>query len=106
MYIGEMSRRSGASAKAIRLYESLGLLRNITRRGNYRVYEQADVEFVLLIKQAQTLGISLAELQRLVAGRNLLDWSAVHTLLDEKSQRIDAAIAALQQQQANIASCR
>lgn len=33
MYIGEVSKLTGASAKAIRLYESLGLLGTVVRKG-------------------------------------------------------------------------
>ncbi|WP_404936316.1 MerR family transcriptional regulator [Pseudoalteromonas sp. SG44-8] len=37
------------SIKAIRHYENIGLLTNIERQGCYRIYDNADVEFVSLI---------------------------------------------------------
>jgi DNA-binding transcriptional MerR regulator len=37
MYIGELARLSGCTAKAIRLYEQMGLL-SPQRRGSYRLY--------------------------------------------------------------------
>lgn len=43
MRIGEMAHRTGASAKAIRLYESRGLLGVVARAGSYRQYGEADV---------------------------------------------------------------
>ena len=106
MYIGEISKRSGASPKAIRLYESVGLLVNITRRGSYRIYDEADVEFVGLIKEAQTLGISLSELKLLVEGRNQLNWHSVIELLHAKQQKVDEEIAALIAQREKIEQCR
>ena len=36
MRIGEIAHRTGASAKAIRLYESRGLLGVVARAGSYR----------------------------------------------------------------------
>lgn len=42
MRIGEIARRTGASAKAIRLYEARGLLGAVARAGSYRQYGEAD----------------------------------------------------------------
>src|SRR5690554_5382293 len=38
MYIGKLAEMTGATRKAIRLYESLGLIPVPSRNGNYRVY--------------------------------------------------------------------
>jgi MerR family transcriptional regulator, copper efflux regulator len=43
MLIGEVAKRTGASLKAIRLYESLGLLGRVRRKGSYRVYSEENV---------------------------------------------------------------
>ncbi|MGF1757662.1 MerR family transcriptional regulator [Photobacterium sagamiensis] len=106
MYIGEVVKRSGASAKAIRLYEALGLLSGIKRQGRYRVYEEHDVEFIQLIKQAQKLGVTLSELKSLLVSRNTLDWLAVMELLAHKQQAIDAQIAALLSTQKQVEDYR
>lgn len=66
LLIGELARRTGASAKALRLYESLGLIPAPRRRGSYRVYEPAHEEAVRFIRQAQAVGFRLQELQGLV----------------------------------------
>ncbi|MDN3544799.1 MerR family transcriptional regulator [Kinneretia asaccharophila] len=65
LLIGELARRTGASVKALRLYESLGLIPAPRRRGSYRVYEPAHEEAVRFIRQAQAVGFRLQELQRL-----------------------------------------
>ena len=67
LYIGKLAELSGASRKAIRHYENLGLLPPAVRKGNYRVYTERDVFLVHMIKHAQSFGFSLAELRELVA---------------------------------------
>lgn len=67
MYIGKLAELTGASRKAIRLYESLGLIPVPGRRGKYRVYSDNDVVLINLIRRAQTVGFNLAELKELVA---------------------------------------
>ncbi|MDZ7871208.1 MAG: MerR family transcriptional regulator [Rheinheimera sp.] len=95
MYIGELATLTGASPRAIRLYEAMQLLK-VRRVGKYRVYDQSHVEFVQLIKQAQSLGILLVELQQLKRGDNALDWYAVQQLLVNKSQQLQQQMTALQ----------
>lgn len=102
MYIGKIAQLAGVTIKAIRHYESTGLLSNIKRQGSYRVYTLADVEFVKLIKQAQLLGLSLAQLQELKVAHHTLDWLAVTVLLEQKTLQVDAAITALQTQKSLI----
>jgi DNA-binding transcriptional MerR regulator len=67
LYIGKLAELSGASRKAIRHYEALGLLPPAARKGNYRVYSERDVFLVHMIKHAQSFGFSLSELRELVA---------------------------------------
>ena len=111
MYIGELSQRTGATARAIRLYESLNLIQ-VVRKGSYRVYQTAHIEFVQLIKEAQSLGISLAELQTLKKGNNDLDWAGVNALLiikkeqsEDAIQQLNLHISRLERYQALIADC-
>ncbi len=67
LYIGQVAEITGATRKAIRHYEKLGLLPSAVRRGQYRVYSERDVFLVHMIKHAQSYGFSLAELKELVA---------------------------------------
>ena len=105
LYISELSRLSGASPKAIRLYESLALL-HVPRRGQYRWYNQQHVAFVQLIKEAQRLGVLLAEIQALVSAPHQLDWVALHQLLSEKQQQLQQQIAAQQLTLQHIVECQ
>jgi len=67
MYIGKLAELTGATRRAIRLYESLGLIPTPNRKGKYRVYTDKDVNLVAMIRCAQTVGFSLADLREFVA---------------------------------------
>ncbi|KKC33782.1 Cu(I)-responsive transcriptional regulator [Devosia psychrophila] len=62
MNIGEASSATGVSAKMIRYYESIGLIRAPLRTGsNYRVYGDDEVHVLRFVKRARTLGFSVDE---------------------------------------------
>ena len=62
MNIGQASSASGVSAKMIRYYESIGLIRPPLRTdSNYRVYSPEDVHVLRFVKRARTLGFSVDE---------------------------------------------
>jgi Cu(I)-responsive transcriptional regulator len=62
MNIGEASSATGVSAKMIRYYESIGLIRAPLRTGsNYRVYGGDEVHVLRFVKRARTLGFSVEE---------------------------------------------
>jgi MerR family copper efflux transcriptional regulator len=62
MNIGEASIATGVSAKMIRYYESIGLIRAPLRTGsNYRVYGEDEVHVLRFVKRARTLGFSVEE---------------------------------------------
>ena len=58
MNIGEASSASGVSAKMIRYYEQIGLIRAPLRTdSNYRVYGAEQVHVLRFVKRARTLGV-------------------------------------------------
>src|SRR6266850_545258 len=60
MTIGEASRRSGFTIKALRFYERRGLLPRASRGPNgYRVYDEKDLGRLSFIRDAKTLGLTL-----------------------------------------------
>ena len=62
MNIGEASSATGVSAKMIRYYESIGLIRAPLRTGsNYRVYGDDEVHVLRFVKRSRTLGFSVDE---------------------------------------------
>jgi MerR family copper efflux transcriptional regulator len=113
MYIGEVAKLTGASVKAIRHYEALGLLGSVLRSGAYRVYAANEVQLIQLIKQAQRLGFRLAELKVVLAGRTgEPDWLALAAAVEAKRlsvrgeiERLQALDLSLQQVGGEIIDC-
>lgn len=67
LYLGSLNDRySGCTAKAIRLYEQMGLL-SPQRRGSYRLYTIHHLTQVQMIRTAQAVGFKL--------GRRSLKWT-------------------------------
>lgn len=65
--IGQLARLTRVSAKAIRYYESVGLLPQPQRRENgYRSYSQVDVNRLILLRRMRLLGVSFAATRSLL----------------------------------------
>lgn len=67
MFIGEVSKKANIPVKTIRYYEEFGLLHQPKRTlSKYRIYHQHDLEKVLFIKKAKDLGLTLAEIKKII----------------------------------------
>ena len=90
--IGELARRTGVAASALRFYERIGLLSPAERAGQRRRYPPSSAERVALIHLCQDAGFTLAEIGRLLAGmsRGRQDWER---LAERKIGELDARIA-------------
>ncbi len=100
MTIGELARRTGVSAKAIRHYESIGLLPRPQRQANgYRRYGLVDVNRLLLLHRIRLLGVSLAQAKPLLVDVSDARCAEVRrellALVDERLAAIDQELAEL-----------
>lgn len=68
MKVGELARRAGLNASAIRYYEKLGLLAPPHRSGGQRRYPPDALDHVLLIRFAGEMGFSLPEIKLFLSG--------------------------------------
>lgn len=91
--IGEVSRRSGVPASALRFYEEKGLIASLGRRGLRRQYGAGVMERLALIALGRAAGFSLDEVARMFApdGRPRID----RALLLAKADELDRTIRRL-----------
>ncbi|MEE9445100.1 MAG: MerR family transcriptional regulator [Cocleimonas sp.] len=98
MYIGQASKKSGATVKAIRLYEELGLLQNISRENSYRVFSEEDILLIRFIKIAQTYDFKLSELKDIIYPQeSLANWESITKAIALKEQKITKEISILKE---------
>src|SRR3546814_2942688 len=98
MNIGEAAAASGVSAKMIRHYESIRLIRAPLRtESNYRVYSKEDVHVLRFIKRARTLGFSIDKVAMLLGLR-----SEEHTSELQSLMRNSYAVFCLEKQTTNL----
>jgi MerR family redox-sensitive transcriptional activator SoxR len=106
--IGETARRSGVATSALRFYESRGLIRSIRVQGNHRRYPRMTLRRIAIIRVAQTLGLSLAEIasafESLPEQRNPTrkDWERLST---HWGRQLDQRIAELQNLRNRLDGC-
>lgn len=60
--VGEVARRAGVAVSALHYYEREGLIHSLRSGGNQRRYPRGVLRRVAVIKVAQSLGLSLAEI--------------------------------------------
>lgn len=87
MLIGRVSELTGATRKAIRHYESIGLITPPERKGSYRIYNDHDVMVISMVFRAKALGFSLFEIKDIVSKKTeekKLPIDLVYLLIDKK----------------------
>jgi MerR family transcriptional regulator, redox-sensitive transcriptional activator SoxR len=106
--IGEVSRRSGVAASALRFYEERGLITSERAGSGHRRYPRPVLRRIAFIVFAQRIGLSLEEIgaelaelppQRVPTRR---DWNR---LSQRWSERIDERIAELERLKAGLGEC-
>jgi hypothetical protein len=71
MRIGDVAAASGLTTKTIRFYEQAGLLPRPPRTaGSYRDYPEQTIKRLAFIRDAQSAGLTLAEIRSVLALRD------------------------------------
>lgn len=109
MTIGDAATAAGVSAKAVRLWESKGLLPPADRtEAGYRLFEEPDVDILRFIRQAKALDLTLGEIKEVLdlqqAGGVPCD--RVIQLLDAHVAEIDRTIGELSRLRATLDRAR
>jgi MerR family redox-sensitive transcriptional activator SoxR len=106
--IGEISRRSGVAASALRFYEDKGLITSERAGTGHRRYPRPVLRRIAFIVFAQRIGLTLEEIGNELAklpphrAPTRSDWSR---LSQAWTSRIDGRIAELQRLRAGLTEC-
>jgi MerR family transcriptional regulator, redox-sensitive transcriptional activator SoxR len=106
--IGEVARRSGVAASALRFYDDRGLIRSERAGSGHRRYPRPVLRRIAFIVFAQRIGLTLeeigAELAKLPPERapTRRDWSR---LSRQWASRIDQRIAELERLKLGLTEC-
>lgn len=97
--IGEFSKKTGLSIKALRHYQELALLQPHDRGENgYRYYNEEQVPVAKRIKDYKKLGFSLEEISKLLTA------TSIKNLVEEKLQELTQQETVLSQQKSALQS--
>ena len=108
MTIGEVARRSGVAASALRFYEERGLIASERAGSGHRRYRRPVLRRIAFIVYAQRVGLTLEESAGELATRpeghapSRRDWARLST---RWSRRIDDRIAELQRLKHGLTEC-
>lgn len=98
MKIGDLAKKAGCQVETVRYYEREGLLPAPARtERNYRLYGSPHLERLVFIRNCRTLDMTLEEIQRLLALRDLPHESCagINSLVDEHIEHVEARINSL-----------
>jgi MerR family redox-sensitive transcriptional activator SoxR len=65
--VGDLARAAGVAPSAVRFYENNGLITSVRTRGNQRRFHRVDECLVKIIRVAQRVGLSVAEIREHLA---------------------------------------
>ncbi|WP_174187755.1 MerR family transcriptional regulator [Nocardia barduliensis] len=90
MLIGEVARRSGVSARMLRHYDSLGLVRPTGRTvGGYREYSPEDIRRIFHVEGLRSLGLSLSQIGHVLDGPEFTPSALVGDLIRKTEERLN-----------------
>lgn len=107
--IGQLAKLAGCQVVTIRYYEKQGLMSAPERTGgNYRLYDDEDLQRLLFIRHCRRHGMKLAEIRELLAFRDNpqadCDW--INTMLESHMENIGQQIKSLTQLKNQLSQLR
>jgi len=96
--IGQLAKATGFTAKTLRYYEDLRLLRPVARTASgYRLYPEDAVTRLQFVRRAKGLGLSLHDIGAIleISDEGRLPCKHVMAVVDRDLARIDAQLARL-----------
>jgi MerR family redox-sensitive transcriptional activator SoxR len=106
--IGEVSRRSGVAASALRFYEEIGLIASERTGAGHRAYPRFVLRRIAVIRIAQRLGLTLDEIAAALEGLPVdraptkAQWAAMSR---HWRGRLEERISALEALRDDLAGC-
>ena len=107
--VGAAARAARVSPKAVRLWESKGLLPPASRtEAGYRLFDQRDLGVLKFIRQAKTLGLTLNEIKDILDLQRggATPCGRVIELLDAHIADIDRTLSELRQLRRSLTTAR
>ncbi|MDX2761128.1 MerR family transcriptional regulator [Streptomyces europaeiscabiei] len=106
MQIGEVAARTELSLRTIRHYEEAGLVLPSARsQGGFRLYTEADVARLMVIRRMKPLGFTLDEMRALLEATDRLD-SGEEPPSEEREELLDRIRGFEQAAQQRVADLR
>lgn len=98
--ISDLARTSGVAPSAVRFYEKQGLVASERTAGNQRRFHRAEACVIRIIRVAQRVGLTVAEIRELMAGLpadreavSVQDFLRLRRELEAEAQRRITALA-------------
>ncbi|MEU8732533.1 MULTISPECIES: MerR family transcriptional regulator [Streptomyces] len=90
MQIGEVASRTELSLRTIRHYEETGLVVPSARsQGGFRLYTEADVARLMVVRRMKPLGFTLDEMRALLEATDRLDRGGEQLPADERARLLE-----------------
>jgi DNA-binding transcriptional MerR regulator len=107
--IGQLARVTGFTPKTLRYYESIGLLRPVSRTlAGYRLYGEAAVERLRFVRRAQALGLSLRDIGAIleISDAGCIPCEHVVAIVDRELGHIEAELRRLRSRRRDLLALR
>ena len=100
--IGQIAKRSGVKASALRFYEQKGLIQSLRSEGGRRLYPQDALRRIAFIRVAQGMGLSLDEIAGLLEVKGQRACEQTRQLTEQKLAEVRRRLDELRQLEVDL----